>query len=636
MAEKKAFQAESRRLLDLMINSIYTHKEIFLRELISNASDAIDKYYYEALQAHKDPGKLSIRIELNEENRTLRISDNGIGMTEQEMEENLGTIAKSGSLAFKEEMAKKEEEKSDVDIIGQFGVGFYSAFMVAKEVTVISKSEASDQAWKWVSDGASGYTIEPVDRKERGTEIILDLKEDDDLENYSMYLQSWKVEELVKKYSDYIRYPIEMSVETSQVVKGTEDQESPEYETVLEDKTLNSMIPLWKRQKSQISEEEFSQFYKEHFYDYAEPLKTIFFKVEGNVEFTALLYIPSRIPNGFYSQEYKPGLQLYSRGVFIMDHCEELLPGWLRFVRGLVDSQDLSLNISREMLQHDHQLRIIRQRIEKKILNELGSMLAKERETYEKFWANFGLDLKFGVYSSFGQDKDKLENLLLFHTNKNKLQTLAEIKGEMPEDQKEIYYISGSNPAQIAKTPIARKLESKGFVVLYLNAEVDEFVMQTLDKYQDIPFRNASQGELDLSTEEEKEALDKSAAENKGLLEFLNETLKPEVKEVRLSNRLDEDPVTLVAGEGLSFEMERVYAAMASQEDSGMPPMKADRILELNPHSKVFALLSSIYESDPEKAKTIAQVLYDQALLIEGFKIDDPIEYSRKVASLIA
>ncbi|WP_348664572.1 molecular chaperone HtpG [Dubosiella newyorkensis] len=638
MAEKKEFKAESKRLLDLMINSIYTHKEIFLRELISNASDAIDKYYYYALQNHQDLGDLAINIQLDVENRLLTIQDDGIGMDKEELEENLGTIAKSGSLAFKEELAKKEKGESDVDIIGQFGVGFYAAFMVAKEVKVISKKAGSDEAYEWVSDGANGYTIEPAIKEGHGTTVILSLKEDDDTERYSQYLDSNQISDLVKKYSDFIRYPIKMDVEVERMIESTKDQEVPEYETVKENKTLNSMVPLWKRPKSEITKEEFDQFYKEHFYDYSDPMKTIFFNVEGNVSFTALLYIPSHIPTGFYSQDYKPGLQLYSRGVFIMDHCEELLPDYLRFVKGLVDSQDLSLNISREMLQQNHQLRIIRNRIEKKVLNELSSMLVKDRKEYETFWKNFGLDLKFGVYNNFGQDKDKLENLLLFNSTKDgQLTTLSEYVDRMKEDQKPIYYVTGSSLELMEKLPIVKKLESKGFEVLLFNAEVDEFVVQTLMDYREHPFQNASQGDLDLDSEEEKKELEEKTQSNQSLLDFMKETLKGEVEDVRLSSRLVDDPVTLVAGNGMSFEMEKVYAALSAQNgNAGMPPMKATRILEINPNNAIFAKLQNSYESDPEKAKEITKVLYDQALLIEGFPIQDPIEYSRLVCTLLS
>lgn len=639
MAEKKEFKAESKRLLDLMINSIYTHKEIFLRELISNASDALDKYYYYALQNHESVNDLKIRIDLNEEDRTLTITDNGIGMSEDELEDNLGTIAKSGSLAFKEEMAKKDEKKDeDIDIIGQFGVGFYAAFMVADEVKVVSRKAGNEEAFLWKSDGANGYTVEPAVREGHGTTITLKLKADDDTESYSQYLESHTISALVQKYSDFIRYPITMDVSVEKMVEGTEENETPEFESVQEEKTLNSMVPLWKRPKSEVSDEELNAFYKDQFHDYMDPLKTIFFNVEGNVSFTALLFIPSRVPAGFYSQEYKAGLQLYSRGVRIMEHCEELLPAYLRFVSGIVDSQDLSLNISREMLQHDHQLRIIKNRIEKKVLNELGSMLAKHRETYEKFWKNFGVDLKFGVYNNFGQDKDKLENLLLFYSSKDKkLTTLSEYVDRMPEEQKDIYYVANASLDNAEKLPIVKSLAARGMEVLLLDTQIDEFVMQTLGTFRDHPFKNAAQGDLDLDSKEEKEELEKTNESNKGLLDFMKESLHGEVEQVRLSNRLSDDPVMLVAGDGLSFEMEKVYAAMAAQNQmDGMPPMKASRILEINPKSAIIKVLQSAFENDKEKAKEISEVLYDQAQLIEGFAIKDPIEYSRRVCALIS
>lgn len=637
MAELKEFKAESKRLLDMMIHSIYTHKEIFLRELISNASDAIDKYYLYALRNGKTPSDLGIRIDLDETNRTLSISDNGIGMDEKELEDNLGTIAKSGSQAFKEEMKKKEDkEDKEIDIIGQFGVGFYSAFMVADEVSVLSRKAGTDQAYLWQSDGINGYSLEAAEKESRGTVITLKLKADDDLESYSEYLNSYVISDLVKKYSDYIRYPISMEIETQKMVEGTEESETPEFETVKESKTLNSMTPLWKKPKSEITQEQFDQFYKEHFGDFRNPLKTIFFKVEGNTSFTALLYIPAAIPQGFYTREYKPGLQLYSRGVFIENDCEALLPGYLRFVKGLVDSQDLSLNISREMLQHDHQLRVIRNRIEKKVLSELESMLKNEREEYEKFWNNFGLDLKFGVYNSMGRDTEKLENLLLFHSSAEKKPvTLKEYVEAMPEDQKDIYYISGTSVDVMDKMPIVSRLKSKGFQVLLLTEDIDEFVLQTIGKYEDHNFKNASQGDLDLDTEEEKEALKNQNEEHKDLLEFMKESV-PEVSQVRLSNRLQDDPVMLVAGDGLSFEMEKVFETMAAQSGETMPSMKAERILEINPNNKIWSVLRMEYSIDRDKVKEIAQVLYDQACLIEGFAIKDPIEYSRKVTSLLS
>lgn len=637
MSEKKQFKAESRRLLDLMINSIYTHKEIFLRELISNASDALDKYYLYALKNHETPENLEIRISLDEENRTLTIRDNGIGMSREELEDNLGTIARSGSKAFKDEMAKNEENSSDVDIIGQFGVGFYSAFMVADEVTVYSRQAGSDEAWKWQSDGADGYTLEPCEKGERGTEIVLKLKADDDMEEYSRYLSSYQVQELVKKYSDYIRYPIVMQVENTRVVEGTEDKETPEYETYKEDKVLNSRVPLWKRPQSEVTEEELNQFYQEHFMDYRAPLKTLFLNAEGTTSFTALLFIPQRIPEGFYTREYKPGLQLYSRGVFIEDNCEELLPGYLRFVRGLVDSQDLSLNISREMLQHDRQLRVIRNYIEKKVLAELTKMLEDDRATYEKFWKNFGLDIKFGIYNDYGANKDKLQDLLMFSsTIQPEPVTLKEYVEHMAEGQKDIYYAAGQKAELLQNLPIVKRLVSRGYPVLLLSEQVDEFVLQTLGTYEEHSFKNAAQGDLDLDSEEEKKALQEQNEENKDLLTFMQESL-PEVKEVRLSNRMTDDPVMLVAGDGLSFEMEKVFATMAAQSgDDNMPAMKADRILEINPDNRIWSILRTAWASDKDRVKAIAEVLYDQALLIEGFPISDPIAYSRKVADLLA
>lgn len=635
MPRKKQFKSESKRLLDLMINSIYTHKEIFLRELVSNASDAIDKYYFEHA-GHVNPDELEIRLDPDKENRLLTISDNGIGMDKDELEENLGTIAKSGSLAFKEEMDKKEGEKnSDVDIIGQFGVGFYSAFMVAKSVTVVSKKDGADTAYKWVSQGDDGYYITETEKETRGTTIILALKDDTDEEDYSQYLETYTIENLIKKYSDYIRYPIHMQVETSKPKPGTEDQEKPECETVVEDKTLNSMVPLWKREKSKIKPEEYNQFYKDHFYDYEDPMRVIHFSVEGNVSFTSLLYIPSHVPQGFYNQDYKKGLQLYSRGVFIMDHAEELLPDYLRFVKGLVDSQDLSLNISREMLQHDNQLKLIAKRIEKKVLSELTTMLTKERDAYEKFWKAFGLNIKFGVYNNWGMDKDKLENLLMFYTSKEqKLTTLNEYVDRCKEDQKEIYYVSGSDLEMMDKLPIVQTLKKKDFEVIYLLDDVDEFVMQTLQQFREKTFKNASQGNLDLDTEEEKKELEQTTSDNKDLLDFMKDALKDEVAEVKISNRLSDDPVCLTAGEGVSFEMEKVFANMP-EGNGPMGGMKAERILELNPNHPIFQTLKTLFTSDKEKVKEVAEVLYDQALLIEGFPIEDPIAYSRKICELL-
>lgn len=644
MAERKEFKAESRRLLDLMINSIYTHKEIFLRELISNASDALDKYYLYALENGKTPEGLNIRIDLDQEKRTLQISDNGIGMSKEELEENLGTIAKSGSLAFKEQLKKQQEAKEegsqadDVDIIGQFGVGFYSAFMVADEVTVTSRAVNSEEAWCWASNGADGYTMEPAARSDHGTTITLKLKADDDLESYSQYLDSYQIQDLVKRYSDYIRYPIQMEFETQKLIEETKEQETPEYESVKELRQLNSMVPLWKRAKGDISQEEFDRFYQDHFYDFQKPLDTVFFSVEGNVSFTAMLFIPARRPENFYSREYKPGLQLYSRGVLIENNNESLLPDYLRFVKGLVDSQDLSLNISREMLQHDHQLRLIRSRIEKKVLAALASLMKKERKQYEAFWKNFGLDLKFGIYNSMGADKDKLQDLLLFYSSiQEEPVSLAEFVAKLPEGTKDIYYVSGSDPKVMDKLPTVAKLKSKDIPVLFLNDEIDEFVLQTIGTYEEHAFKNASQGDLDLDSEEEKKALQEQSDENKDLLDLMNESL-PDVSQVRLSNRLVKDPVMLVAGNGMSFEMERVYKMMAEQSgEEQIPGLQAERILEINPDNPIWAYLRSEYATgDKERVKDIAGILYDQACLIEGFAIKDPLEYSRKVTELLA
>ncbi len=635
MPRKKQFKAESKRLLDLMINSIYTHKEIFLRELVSNASDAIDKYYF-AHAGHVDASSFEIRLIPDKEARTLTITDTGIGMDKEELEDNLGTIAKSGSLAFKEQMDKREEKQdTDIDIIGQFGVGFYSAFMVAKELKVISKKDGSDTAYEWISQGEDGYVINESQREDHGTTIILALKEDTENEDYSQYLETYTLKDLIKKYSDYVRYPIRMEVETSKVKEETKDSEKPEYETVIEDETLNSMVPLWKRQKSKITEEEYNQFYKDHFYDFQDPQRVIHFSVEGNVSFTALLYIPGRVPQGFYNQDYQKGLQLYSRGVFIMEHAEELLPDYLRFVKGLVDSQDLSLNISREMLQHDHQLKLIAGRIEKKVLSELTNMLTKEREAYEAFWNTFGLNIKFGTYNNWGVDKDKLQNLLLFYSSyEQKLVTLNEYVDRMKEDQKEIYYVSGKDLAMMEKLPVVQTLKKKEYEVLYLLDDVDEFVMQTLMTFREKTFKNAGQGDLDLNTEEEKKALEETKEANKDLLAAMKEALGDKVAEIKLSSKLIDDPVCLTAGEGLSFEMEKVFANMP-EGNGPMGGMKATRILEINPNHAIFETLKKLYETDKDKVGEVADVLYDQALLIEGFPIEDPIAYSRKICELL-
>lgn len=641
MSRKKQFKAESKRLLDLMINSIYTHKEIFLRELVSNASDAIDKMYYRALTENlQDVNRedLKIEIALDKDNRAIIIRDNGIGMNKEELEENLGTIAKSGSLAFKEKMAEEEGKKEeDVDIIGQFGVGFYSAFMVANHVDVTSKKYGESVAYRWSSDASDGYTIDEIEKTDRGTEIILYLKDNTDDENYDTYLSQYEIEGLIKKYSDYIRYPIEMEVEVQKRIEKEETEENkdeePEYETVNEIKTLNSMIPLWKRNKKDITKEEYDEFYKSKFDDFNAPQKVIHTGVEGNVSFDALLFIPSKAPYNYYSQEYQKGLQLYSRGVFIMDKAEDLIPEYFRFVKGLVDSQDLSLNISREMLQHDRQLKVIASRIEKKIKSELVLMMNNDREEYEKFWANFGLQIKFGVYNNYGMNKEMLQDLLMFYSSsEKKLVTLDEYINRMPEGQENIYFMSGESVEKIDKLPQCALVKEKGYEILYLTDNVDEFVMQTLMTYKEKKFKNISQGDLDLASEDEKKELEAKAEENKDLLEGLKEALGEKVKEVKISSRLVDDPVCLSTDEGLSFEMEKVLSAMPDGNPYGM---KASRILEINPNHDIFKALQKVYSEDKEAVKDYADILLQQALLIEGFPIEDPMEFSKKVCDFM-
>lgn len=636
MADKKQFKAESKRLLDLMINSIYTHKEIFLRELVSNASDAIDKLYYQALKENlSDVNRedFQIYLEVNKEARTLTIRDNGLGMSKEDLEENLGTIAKSGSLAFKKELEAQEKKEEADDIIGQFGVGFYSAFMVAKKVEVTSKRYGADTAYLWTSDAIDGYTLEETSKDTCGTEIVLYLKDNTDDENYDDYLQQHELQRLIRKYSDYIRYPINMMVEEQRRVESEDENSEPKYETIKELKTLNSMIPLWKRSKSEITDEEYNEFYKNKFNDFTDPQKVIHTSVEGAVSFTALLFIPSKTPFNYYSQDYKKGLQLYSRGVFIMDHAEELLPEHFRFVKGLVDSQDLSLNISREMLQHDRQLKVIANRIEKKIKSELLLMLKNDREGYETFWNNFGVQIKFGVYNDFGAHKELLQDLLLFYSSKEKkLVTLDEYVNRMEEGQKDIYFVSGDKVEKMDALPIVKKVNEKGYEILYLTDNVDEFVLQALMNYKEKTFKNISQGDLDLDTEEEKKEIEKKTEENKALLDDLKAALQDQVKEVKVSSRLVDDPVCLSSEEGMSFEMEKVLSAMPDANPYGM---KATRILEINPNHPIFDALVSVYEKDKDAVKEYAELLYNQALLIEGFPIENPAEFSRKICDFM-
>lgn len=628
--EQKQFQAESKRLLDLMINSIYTHKEIFLRELISNASDAIDKLYYHSLTDNMtglSREDFAIDIRVDKEHRTLSVRDNGCGMTAEELESNLGTIAKSGSLAFKQENG---EQKEDIDIIGQFGVGFYSAFMVAKHVTVLSKPFGSDQAWRWESSGAEGYTIEQCEKDGHGTEIILELKEDTEGEQYSEFLDQYHIQELVKKYSDYIRYPIRMDMERSRRKEGSPD-DKPEYENYTENVTLNSMVPIWKKNKSELKDEDYNEFYKNKFMDYDDPARIIHSSTEGSATYNALLFIPSRAPYNYYSRDYEKGLQLYASGVLIMDKCPDLLPDCFSFVKGLVDSQDLSLNISREMLQHDRQLKLIAGRLEKKIHSELLSMLKNDRDKYEAFWKNFGLQLKYGVYDGFGAKKDLLADLLLFYSSsENKLVTLEEYIGRMKESQKYIYYACGETVERINLLPQTERLRDQGFEILYLTDDVDEFAVKMMHTHQEKEFRSVSDKDLGLETEEEKEEIKKQGEENKDLLNFLKEALDGKVKEVRLTGRLKNHPVCLSSDGPLSLEMEKVLNAAPTGQK-----VSADRILELNSSHAVFETMRKLYDSNKDKLKEYASLLYAQALLIEGMPIEDPVAFSNAVCNLM-
>ena len=636
--ENKQFKAESKRLLDLMINSIYTNKEIFLRELISNASDAIDKLYYRSLtdkNVKVNKEDLYIRVTPNKEARTLTIEDNGCGMSKEELEENLGTIAKSGSLAFKEAAKAKEnaEKEDDVNIIGQFGVGFYSAFMVASKVRVESKCYGAEKAYAWESEGAEGYTIDECDKSDFGTKIILTLKADTDDEKYSDFLAEYKIEELIRKYSDYIRYPIKMEVEHEHEVEQPEgEKKEPKFEKVRHDEILNSMIPIWKKNKSEVSDEDYNNFYQEKFGDYQKPLKVIRTSVEGDVSYTALLYIPSHTPYDYYTKDFKRGLQLYSNGVLIMDKCEDLLPDCYGFVRGLVDSPDLSLNISREMLQHDRQLKIIAKNLDKKIKSELLDMLHKNREDYEKFFTTFGTTLKFGVYNDFGLNKDNLKDLLMFHSStENKLVTLDEYVDRMKEGQDKIYYACGETVDKIELLPQVEAVKEKGYEILYLTENIDEFVVQVLMEHKEKKFINVCANDVDLDTAEEKEALKKENEENKDMFTLMKETIGEGVQEVRFTHRLKNHPVCLTSEGALSVEMEKVINSMPNDQK-----VKAQTALEINDSHPIAQKIKDLYVNDKEALKKYTQVLYAQARLIEGLPVENPTQISNLICEIIA
>ncbi|MBQ1878642.1 MAG: molecular chaperone HtpG [Erysipelotrichaceae bacterium] len=621
---KKQFKTESKRLLDLMVNSIYTNREIFLRELISNASDALDKRHYMSLtdDKYRCSEPLTIQIIPNREDRTLTIEDNGIGMNREELEENLGTIAHSGSELFKASL----QENPEVDIIGQFGVGFYSSFMAARKVEVYSRT-VDDGGYLWTSEGQDGYTISECEKEKTGTRITLYLREDTDDIKYSDYLDTYKLEALVKKYSDYIRYPIQMMVEKQRLKEGSED----EYETYQELKTLNSMVPLWRRNKKDITDQEYNDFYRSKFADWEAPAKVIHYSLEGNVSYRALLFIPSKVPYNFYSKDFEAGLQLYSKGVFIKDHAKELLPDYFYFVKGLVDSDDFSLNISREILQQDSQLQALGKSVTKKIKSTLVTMLTKEREEYEKFYKNFGSSLKYGVYQDFGINKKELEDLLLFYSSKDeKYVTLKEYVERMKDGQKEIYYCTGKNISQIKSVPQMEQFLEKGYEVLYLTEDIDEFALMMMRDYQEKPFKSVQQADVSIQSEEEKKQKEEVQKANESLLKKMGESLGGKVKEVRISSHLKKNPVCLVSEEGISMEMEK-YLSQLPNSDSP----KATKILEINADHEIFEVIKKAYENHPEDIDSYADLLYQQALLIEGFPIDDPVKFSNQICDLM-
>lgn len=628
---KKQFKSESKRLLDLMINSIYTNKDIFLREIISNASDAIDKLCFKSLTDNNvglDRSDFKIEVSANKDTRTLTVSDNGIGMDKEDLENNLGVIASSGSYKFKQEMGEKDKE--DIDIIGQFGVGFYSAFMVAKDITVITKKYGSDQAYKWHSTGADGYTITECDKDAVGTDIIMILKDNTEEESYDEYLEQYKLSALIKKYSDYIRYPIEMEMKKSRVKEETKDSDKPEYEDYFEKETLNSMVPLWQKPKKDVTDEEYNQFYMEKFMDYNEPLKVISTSVEGVVTYKALLFIPSKTPYNYFTKEYKKGLQLYSSGVLIMDNCEELLPEHFRFVKGVVDSPDVSLNISREMLQQDRVVKQMAKTLEKKIKNELASMLKKDRESYEKFYSAFGIQLKYGCVADYGMNKGELQDLLMFYSGKEKKNiTLKEYVDNMKENQKYIYFATGESVDAIDRLPVLELLKDNDFDILYLTDEVDEFCMQSLMAYNEKELRSVLNDDLGLP-EENKEETEEEKSQSEGVVNFIKETLGEQVSDVVVSKKLKSYPVVLTAKGGVSFEMEKYFAQV--NPEGGV---KAQRVLEINPNHETIKAMMSYIDTDMEKAKSYCQLLLCQAQLMAGLDLDNTAQYSNLVLSLM-
>ncbi len=630
MAEVMQFKAESKRLLDLMINSIYTNKEIFLRELISNASDAIDKYHYLSLTGNELPktNDYEIFLTINKENKTITITDNGIGMTKDELINSLGTIAKSGSLEFIEKLKENNNtDQENIDIIGQFGVGFYSAFMVADLIEVKTRSLLDKIGYLFKSKGEDTFEIEEIEKENTGTEIILHLRANDDEYEYDSFLEEWKIKDLVKQYSDYIRYPIKMEV-TNRVLKEDTDGE---YEDILEVETLNSMTPIWKKNKNEITEEEYNEFYKQKFYDYTDPLMHILLNIEGNVEYKSLLYIPSEVPYNLYSEKYEKGLQLYCKGVFIMDKCKELLPDYLRFVKGIVDSSDLNLNISREMLQKSKVLKDIADNIEKKIVNKLLGLMKDDFEKYIGFFKNFGINLKFGVYDNFGAKKDLLKDLIIYNTiNEESMISLKQYVEKMKENQEFIYYASAKNKDQVNAMPQMDLVKKQGYDVLILPDDVDEFLINILREYDGKKFKSVNQGDLDLLEKEEAEKIEKMNEEKKPILESLKEALKDKVKDVVISKRLTDSAVCLVSSDGLSFEMEKVLSNMPNNED-----IKAEKILEINGNHELFKSLENVYLNNPLELSKYATLLYNQALLIEGFTIEDPVAFSNLMCELM-